>query len=68
MVPGVLVMTTYKLLLIPHRARKGSPAQAGETGSDERYLPFGHLHKEYLQVRQTCTKGQVPKCCRPSPI
>lgn len=67
MVPGVLIMTTYKLVIIPHRAvRKGLhghgqpmsiAATAGAEGHkgvvggvDERYLPFGHLAKEFLQV------------------
>lgn len=53
MVPGVLVMTTYKFLLIPYRLpRKGSPTQAAVAApDDQRYLPFGHLPKEYSQVR-----------------
>lgn len=71
-------MTTYKLVLIPHRtARKGSHghviSMGGTRGSgaddrvatevDERYLPFGHLVKEYLQVwtrlssYQSCFSG-----------
>lgn len=54
MVPGVLIMTTYKLLLIPHKlARRGnSSAQGAAAGLDERYFPFGHLPKEYVQVRK----------------
>ena len=57
MVSGVLIMTTYKLVVIPHR-----PTQSGvnafstgvmmDTSADERYAPFGHLPKEYLQVRR----------------
>lgn len=50
MVPGVLVMTTYKMLLIPHQVRKGLHSLATGTGPDERYSPFGHLPDEYLQV------------------
>lgn len=55
MVPGVIIMTTYKLVVIPH-----PPIQSGinstckgvmmDTSADERYLPFGHLPKEYVQV------------------
>lgn len=55
MVPGVLIMTTYKLLLIPHRlVQRGTHAQGASTnsGADERYSPFGHLPKEYVQVRK----------------
>lgn len=54
MVPGVLIMTTYKLLLIPHRlpAQRGTHVQGASNGADERYSPFGHLPKEYVQVRR----------------
>ena len=59
MVPGVLIMTTYKLLLVPHRLpRRGtssvnnSSAQGSAAGPDERFFPFGHLPKEYVQVRE----------------
>lgn len=58
MVPGVLVMTTYKLVVIPHPP----PVQSGvnstskglmmSTSTDDRYTPFGHLLKEYVQVRR----------------
>lgn len=51
MVPGVLIMTTYKLVIIPHKlAQRGMSAQGDSSGTDERYLPFGHLPKEFLQV------------------
>lgn len=57
MVPGVIIMTTYKLVVIPH-----PPTESGiqstckgvmmDTSADERYLPFGHLPKAYVQVRK----------------
>lgn len=65
MVPGVIIMTTYKLVVIPH-----PPSQSGinstctgvmvDTSADERYLPFGHLPKEYVQVRRF-DHGEWPK-------
>lgn len=57
MVPGMLVMTTYKLVIIPHSTQRGANSTSAtkgsmaNTGADERYLPFGHLPKEYVQVR-----------------
>lgn len=57
-------MTTYKLVLIPHRqVVRGMTPHGAYSGADERYFPFGHLPKEYLQVppierscfRQCCT-------------
>lgn len=56
MVPGVLIMTTYKLVVIPHHQTQSgvtvySPGVMLDTSADERYARFGHLPKEYLQVR-----------------
>ncbi|CBN77571.1 similar to CG7697-PA [Ectocarpus siliculosus] len=59
MVPGMLIMTTYKLVIIPHSTQRGanstsvSKGSMASTGTDERYLPFGHLPKEYVQVPMT---------------
>lgn len=44
-------MTTYKLVLIPHRQiMRGMNPPGAYCGADDRYFPFGHLPKEYLQV------------------
>ncbi|CAM9276904.1 unnamed protein product, partial [Hapterophycus canaliculatus] len=57
MVPGVLIMTTYKLVVIPHspnqRTVHANSKRVMNTPSDSRYLPFGHLPKEYVQVPMT---------------
>lgn len=71
MVSGVLIMTTYKLVVIPHHK-----TQSGMTVYDR----FGHLPKEYLQVRkgfpQDCIfghempvekSGRLVLCCVQSP-
>lgn len=56
MVPGVLIMTTYKLVVIPHPPAAQSGMNSTSTGvmtstsADDRYKPFGHLPKEYVQV------------------
>lgn len=65
MVPGVIIMTTYKLVVIPH-----TPSQSGinptckgvmvDTSADKRYLPFGHLPKEYVQVRRSTFDEERP--------
>lgn len=62
-------MTTYKVVIVPHRPPKrstnylgysdagtGAGVGRGGGGIDERYFPFGHLPKEYLQVR----RGALP--------
>jgi len=54
---GVLIMTTYKLVVIPHRQPQIRttvhwPGELRDTSADERYAPFEHLPKEYLQVRR----------------
>ncbi|CAM9100290.1 unnamed protein product [Ectocarpus fasciculatus] len=59
MVPGMLIMTSYKLVIIPHSTQRGANSTRASKGSmantvaDERYLPFGHLPKEYVQVPMT---------------
>eukprot|EP00903_Cladosiphon_okamuranus_P015695 g14490.t1 len=60
MVPGLLVMTTYKLVVIPHPPMAKNGVNSSSTGvmtsisADDRYKPFGHLPKEYVQVPMTC--------------
>lgn len=49
-------MTTYKLVVIPHPpiqsvVNSNSKGLMINTSSDDRYIPFGHLPKEYVQVR-----------------
>ena len=61
MVSGVLIMTTYKLLLIPHKLpRRGSNSSAA--GPDARFFPFGHLPKEYVQVRERALHCSFALC------
>lgn len=52
-------MTTYKLVLIPDPPTAQSGVNSTSTGvmmntsADDRYKPFGHLPKEYVQVRRS---------------
>lgn len=52
-------MTTYKLVVIPHPPTAQSGVNSTSTGvmmnasADDRYKPFGHLPKQYVQVRSS---------------